>query len=132
MTRPWPAAACPGQRTIWAEISISKTKHLPPQALSGANSYKASGCVGCNVATLIFRLGHLSVRDTVELSLRCFLTVSQQWSGLFEHGSVRRDRAHAVCTATRLVAVWDAMWRPSSSGWVTFLLSVRDTVELSL
>ena len=37
MTRPWPAAACPGQRTIWAEISISKTKHLPPQALSGAN-----------------------------------------------------------------------------------------------
>ena len=36
MTRPWPAAACPGQRTSWAEISISKTKHLLPQALSGA------------------------------------------------------------------------------------------------
>ena len=37
MTSPRPTAACPGQRTTWAEISISKTKHLPPQALSGAN-----------------------------------------------------------------------------------------------
>ena len=26
-----------GARTPWAEISISKTKHLQPQALSGAN-----------------------------------------------------------------------------------------------
>ena len=51
----------------------------------------------------------------------CFLTISQQWSGLFEHGSVRRDHAHAVCTATRLVAACDAMWRPSSSCWVTCL-----------
>ena len=37
MSSPRPTAACPGQRTTWAEISISKTKHLPPQALSGAN-----------------------------------------------------------------------------------------------
>ena len=60
----------------------------------------------------------------------CFLTISQQWSGLVEHGSVLWDRAHAVCTATRLVAACHEMWRPSSSGRV--YLSVRDTVELSL
>ena len=36
------------------------------------HSYKASGCLRCNVATLIFRLGLLSVRDCVKLSLRVF------------------------------------------------------------
>ena len=51
----------------------------------------------------------------------CFLTIFQQASGLFEHGSVRRDRAHAVCIATRLAAVCDAMWRPSPSDRVTGL-----------
>ena len=57
-----------------------------------------------------------------ELSLcECFLTISQQWSGLFEHGSVRRDRAHASCIATRLVAGCNAMWLLSSSGQVTCL-----------
>ena len=36
------------------------------------HGYKASGTLGCNVATLIFRAGHLPVRDTVELSLLVF------------------------------------------------------------
>ena len=53
----------------------------------------------------------------------CFLTISQRSSGLFEHGSVSRDRAHAVCTAVRLVAGCDAMWRPSGGKNVqTFLI----------
>ena len=34
--------------------------------------------------------------------LKHFLSISQQSSGLFEHGSMRRDRAHAVCTAARM------------------------------
>ena len=29
------------QRTKWPEISVSKTKHLPPQALSGAKTFSA-------------------------------------------------------------------------------------------
>ena len=36
------------------------------------HSYEASGRLQCNVATLIFMAGLLSVRDTVELSLRVF------------------------------------------------------------
>ena len=68
------------------------------------HSYKASGCLRCNVSTLISRPGLLSVRDTVEALCKCFLTISQQSSGLFEHGLVRRDRARASYTATRLVA----------------------------
>ena len=68
------------------------------------HSYKASGCLRCNVLTLISRQGLLSVRDTVEALCKCFLAISQQWSGRFRHGSVRRDRARASCTATRLVA----------------------------
>ena len=53
-------------------------------------------------------------QNTVELSLQVISDHISAGSGLFEHGSVRRDRAHAVCTATRLVAACDAMWRPSS------------------
>ena len=40
-------------------------------------------------------------------------------------GLVRRDSAHAVRTATRLVAGSDAMWWPPS------LISVGGTLELS-
>ena len=63
-------------------------------------SYKASGRLQCNVETLIFRQGLLSVRDTVELSLRVFSEsdhISEEELS-FEHGSapaVRQDRAHA-------------------------------------
>ena len=87
--------------------------------------YKATGKLQCNVVTLIFRQGLLSVRDTVEALSECFLTISQQWCGSFdtrfEHSWMCRDRAHAVCIATRLVAGCDAMWRPSSSGLVSCL-----------
>ena len=56
--------------------------------------------------TSIFRrVSCHGLSETMGSSLcECFLSISQQRSILFEHGSVRRDHAHAVCIATRLVA----------------------------
>ena len=86
------------------------------------HSHKASGKFQCNVAAFIFRPSLWSVRDTGASSLcECFLTISKQWSGFSEHGSVRRDRAYVVCIATRLVAGCNASWLLSSSGLVTCL-----------
>ena len=57
------------------------------------------------------------VSETLWSSLwECFLSIAQPWRGPFEHGSVCRDRAHAVCTAARPVAGCDAMWRVGATG----------------
>ena len=81
-----------------------------------------------------------SIKDTVTQTLwsslwsslcECCLSLAQQWCCLFEHGSGRRDRAHAVCIATRLVAGSDAIWRPSSSSRVS-CLRLSETLWSSL
>ena len=92
------------------------------------HSYEASSRLLCNVATSSGRVTCRS--ETLWRLFASVLTISQQSRGLFEHGWVRRDRAQAVCTATRLVAGCGAMWQPSpSSGIRPGLLSVGDIVE---